>query len=767
MCPRLALRALFFVSLLSSSLFASDLKIKVLDPQSARVAGAQVTITRAADKVVAAVRVSDSRGEGSAALANGSYRIQVLAPGFAAATSSATVPSDSPVELKLSVLATPETVVVSATRSPTSVDESGSIVETLNSSQIETLQPVAAGEALRFLPGAVVADSGQRGGLTSLFVRGGESRYNKVIVDGVPVNEPGGVFNFGVVPLAQTDRIEFFRGANSTLYGSDAMTSVVQTWSRTGSSLVPLLEFGADGGNFGTAHGYSSFGGAWKHLDYNLFGDHFTTEGDGINSEYFNTLVGTNIGVALSRNTNIRFRARNSQWRAGVPGIWDFNGQKLLPPDADQRARQADFTGSVELDLLAPAQWQHKLTLFDYHHDRRNLDTNDDRGCFVRSATFLGADCYFDDHLNVNRAGVDYQATWRPRDWSRSIFGYEFEDENGVLHDKFLTEDAFFLPLLGTSDEHGLRRNHALFGEQTFIYKRLSVIGGLRYVQKETFGDRAVPRAAVTFLALRGNEALSGTRLRFAFAKGIQEPSFEESFGSSGVNPTLPNPNLKPEENRSLEGGVIQSFFGGKYSLGATYFHNIFNNQIAFETVDPITFQGEFFNVTRSRAHGVELEFHGRPHTGWTVDGGYFYTHAKIPDAPPLCDVANNFLNCVFDQHFTTGQPLVRRPRHSGTLLITYAGRRWGGNFGGPFIGRRFDSDFGTLSFFGVVPATPIDHTAGYARFDLGAWYAVHRRVTLYANGENIFDRHYEDVAGFPALGATIRAGVRFRVGGE
>ena len=83
-------------------------------------------------------------------------------------------------------------------------------------------------EALRFVPGAVIADSGQRGGLTSLFVRGGESRYNKVIVDGVPVNEPGGVFNFGVVPLAQTDRIEFFRGANSTLYGSDAMTSVVQ-----------------------------------------------------------------------------------------------------------------------------------------------------------------------------------------------------------------------------------------------------------------------------------------------------------------------------------------------------------------------------------------------------------------------------------------------------------------------------------------------------------------------------------------------------------
>ena len=416
MCPRPALRALAFVSLLTSFTLASDLKIRVVDPQSARVAGARVEIVRTSDHVVEVVRVTDARGEATAnALANGSYRIKVLAPGFAVAERAVSVPNESQLELKLAVLATPESVVVSATGAPMSAEESGSIVETLDHSQIEDLQPAALGEALRFVPGAVIADSGQRGGLTSLFVRGGESRYNKVIVDGVPVNEPGGVFNFGVVPLAQTDRIEFFRGANSTLYGSDAMTSVVQSWSRTGTSLVPDLEFGADGGNLGTAHEYASVAGAWRRFDYNLFGDHLTTDGDGINAGYFNTLVGTNIGYALSPNASIRFRGRNSQWRVGVPGIWDFNGQKLLPPDADQRARQADFTGNVELDVAAPAQWQHKLTLFDYHHDRRNLDTNDDRGCFVTSPTFLGEDCYFDDHLDVNRAGFDYQATWTPR----------------------------------------------------------------------------------------------------------------------------------------------------------------------------------------------------------------------------------------------------------------------------------------------------------------------------------------------------------------
>ena len=89
------------------------------------------------------------------------------------------------------------------------------------------MQPVAAIDALRFLPGAIVSEDGRRGGLASLFVRGGDSRYNKVIVDGVAVNDPGGTFDFGVLPMYQVDRLEFVRGAESTLYGSDAMTSVI------------------------------------------------------------------------------------------------------------------------------------------------------------------------------------------------------------------------------------------------------------------------------------------------------------------------------------------------------------------------------------------------------------------------------------------------------------------------------------------------------------------------------------------------------------
>src|SRR5207245_901469 len=130
----------------------------------------------------------------------------------------------------LRLAAASETVVVNATRTPVPGAAAGADVESLSSGQLQVMHSAAAADALRFLPGAIVNTNGRRGGIASLFVRGGDSRYNKVIVDDVTINDPGGTFDFGVVPLTEADRLEFVRGAQSTLYGSDAMTSVVQVW---------------------------------------------------------------------------------------------------------------------------------------------------------------------------------------------------------------------------------------------------------------------------------------------------------------------------------------------------------------------------------------------------------------------------------------------------------------------------------------------------------------------------------------------------------
>jgi len=732
------IRVLVSLVLLLAAASAAELKIKVIDPQSAAVAGAQVELFEKDTAALAAVVTTS--GEGVALFhgtGEGPYRVHVLAPGFAVET--ADVPSSPSGELTVRLRLAPaaETVVVTATRSPVPSEDANAQVETLSAGQLETMQPVAANDALRFLPGAIVSTAGQRGGLSSLFVRGGDSRYNKVIVDDVPINDPGGTFDFGVLPLTEADRMEFMRGAQSTLYGSDAMTSVVQVWTRTGSTAVPELRFGADGGTFETANGYASLAGAHGRFDYNLFGDQFNTSGQGPNDDYSNSLQGGNIGVALSDRVTFRLRARHSNVFSGVSGEWNFNGKPLIPPDSDQWARQNNLLGSAELTVSGPSRWQHRFVGFEYSHKRTNVDTVNDPSRVDAFGDQI--DTPFHAVTNINRAGFDYQADYVERSWARSTLGYEFEDENGTVGD---------LPDLS----HGRRRNHAAFGQQLLVLGRASLVAGARFVHNESFGNRAVPRLALSLLALRGHQFFSGTRLRFAYATGIKEPSFSESFGNGGGFPVLPNPALKPEETRSFEAGLQQNL-SGNYSLTASYFNNLFRNKIDFNFLgcNP-TCTGQYVNVNQALAHGAELEFHGRPLARLSIDAGYNYTSTQILQAP-FC-TSQNFC----DPLLATGQPLIRRPKHSGSLLLTYLGKKWGGNLGGSFVGRRPDSDF--LGF-------GINHAAGYARVDVGGWYALNSRITAYVNVENALDKHYQEVVGYPALKANFRAGMRFRIGGE
>jgi vitamin B12 transporter len=353
-----ALCASLLLVVLLAAASAADLKVKVVDPQSAAVSGAQVLLLE--DKTASHPQVELTSAEGVAVfheVAAGPHQIRVLAPGFAVDSTALSDKVDS-VTIQLRLAPTSQTVVVTATRTPVEASTAGADVEALSGEQLQVMNPVAADDALRFLPGAVVNTAGQRGGLSSLFVRGGDSNYNKVIVDGVSVTEPGGTIDFGTLSLAEADRLEFLRGAQSTLYGSDAMTSVVQVWTRTGNTPVPEFRFGADAGNYGTESGYASLAGSHGRFDYNLFGNQFNTSGSGPNDDYSNSLEGANVGFLLNDKISLRLRARHDNSVTGTPGAWNFNGNNVfdvfgttyvLSPDLGARARQSNLLASLDL----------------------------------------------------------------------------------------------------------------------------------------------------------------------------------------------------------------------------------------------------------------------------------------------------------------------------------------------------------------------------------------------------------------------------------
>ena len=751
------MRTLVVVSfglLLSASAFAADLTIKVVDPQSAAVSGAQVSLLCSAGRAEDLVTVETTSAEGIAILPkNEGCKLKILAPGFA--EELLPVPSEPQATITLRVATSSQTVVVTATRVPVSGEESGADVDVLTGAHLITMLPTGAGDAVRFLPGAIVNAAGQRGGLTSLFVRGGESRYNKVIVDGVTINEPGGTFDFGTVPLGQADRMEFVRGAQSTLYGSDAMTSVVQVWTRTGSTPIPELRFGADGGNFSTAHGFASVSGTRGRFDFNLFGDQFNTQGSYANSAFSDSLEGANVGAALNDHASLRARVRHSNSHSGVPGEWSFNGYDPLVPvngfsepyeplraNPYQWSQLNSLLGSVELSVAAPNGWQHRLSGFDYLYRYSNHNPGDPMRVNTQHCGFDGPSvpCPIDfaslEVDRINRSGFEYQGDYSERSWAHTTIGYRIENENGFVGD------------LNFGQTHGQRLNNDAYLQQQLTYGRFVLIAGGRFIHNSAFGNTGVPRVALTWQAWQGNHVLSSTRLRFSFATGFKEPRLEETFNGIPPNPfNLPNTVLQPERSRSFEAGVQQELFQGKAVFIATYFNNLFHDQINYVEVDPVNFVGQYVNVNKSLAHGAEVTLQAKLRPRLLLNSAYTYTSTQILDNP-----------APIDSLFNPGRSLLRRPKHSATETLSYLGSRWGGNLGTSFVGRRPDDDF-----FGFG----IDHAAGYVRVDLGGWYAVNSHLTAYANIENALDRRYNEVVGYPALPVNFRAGMRFRLGGE
>ena len=346
-----------------------------------------------------------------------------------------------------------------------------------------------------------------------------------------------------------------------------------------------------------------------------------------------------------------------------------------------------------------------------------------------------------------NVAGFAYQGIYSPRPWAQTTLGYNFEDENG-----YINNNSDF----GITTTHGLRFNNYLFAQQTIVWRRLSVLAGVGYVNNSSFGGKVSPRASADVPgAARQHRSSAALACTSATREGIKEPSFEQTFGITGTFPTLPNPNLQPEQNRAIEAGVLQSLFSNRLSLSAVYFHNQFRNQIEF-LYNSVTNTSQYVNFNRAMAQGAEVVLSGRVANHLSATAAYTYTSTQIQQAPP-CDP-----NAGCDPRiYGIGAPLLRRPKQAGMLLLTYTRQRWGGFLGVTAVGQRPDSDF----LFGFIP--PIYYAAGYARVDLGGWYAVNHHITAYANVNNALNNHYNEVLGYPALRANFRAGMRFSFGGE
>jgi outer membrane cobalamin receptor len=204
----------------------------------------------------------------------GEYTLTVQAPALELAPGTlCRVEAGESVSLDLVAGPTPvrEHVVVSAARGEAATGTLGASVTVIDHDRLTERQAPALLELLQDAPGIAVARSGGVGGQASVFLRGGESRFARVMVDGIPLNEPGGAYNFGTRLPLELERVEVVRGATSSLYGTDALAGVVNLVTRRAPASESLgFSAAVEGGSDDQRRAVAGLSGRRGRVDWNL-----------------------------------------------------------------------------------------------------------------------------------------------------------------------------------------------------------------------------------------------------------------------------------------------------------------------------------------------------------------------------------------------------------------------------------------------------------------------------------------------------------------
>ena len=275
---------------LSWAQLSAQISGTVVDPNRAEIPRATVRLLSANSQEVAHI-LSDQQGKFSFSQpCNDGCVVEVQLPGFE--DKKVVVPLDEP-EIKLELAPVREHLNVTANLTETPTEQVGSSITTISTKEIDDRQSLLLSDLLQTVPGATVNRSGGRGTVTSLFLRGGERDYTKILVDGIPVNEPGGTFDFGSFVADGVARVEIVRGPQSALFGTDAMTGVVQIFTRRGmgEDSKPHLRLDFDAGKYNTFHGGVGVEGQFKKFDYAADWSRFDTDNEGPNAAFRDSTV--------------------------------------------------------------------------------------------------------------------------------------------------------------------------------------------------------------------------------------------------------------------------------------------------------------------------------------------------------------------------------------------------------------------------------------------------------------------------------------------
>ncbi len=616
-----------------------------------------------------------------------------------------------------------EEVVVTATKTQTPVAQTGSSVTVITRGEIERKQATDAVQILREQLGVSLIQTGTRGALNAtIFTRGGNEDMNLVLVDGMKVNSGGGFFDFRDVTTAGVGRVEIVRGPQSALYGADAMTSVIQFLTPRGQGPVSAW-LSAGVGNYDTDEERAgvSWGNQWAGVF--LEADRVFTSGIlPVNDEYKNHTGALRLDLSPVPDLDLTLTARLNEGRINFPT--KNAGDRLSPLDPHQFADNERFVGTFTTRYRQTTWLEHRLKVGSHADSFFIRDGRDVRPEGTRSRT------------NEERLLLDYDAALTaPAVWAvtpRLVLGASYETQGFTSRSHPVTSPRTNVD----------REGHAAYGQlQLGVVDHVFLTGGVRHDASTVFGQEMTPRitAALVVPGVR-------TRVRGAWGTGIKEPSFGAEFGFPRFG--IPaNPTIKSEKSRSWEAGVDQPLFGGVLEVGATYFENHFTDLIALGA-----FAEGFKNIQAARSDGVEFVATLKPLDGWNASANYTFLETTVIDG-----------GGVGGTLFPRGEPLLRRPKHSGSVSVGYRRDRIDAVLTLFVKGDSIDRDFSK-------PGSPRVTLGGYEKLDLSFAYTLFkdvvglREIAWKTRFQNLLNERYEEVFGFssPRLSALTGIEVRY-----
>ncbi|MGI4731877.1 MAG: TonB-dependent receptor plug domain-containing protein [Janthinobacterium lividum] len=603
-------------------------------------------------------------------------------------------------------------VVVTANRTAQPIDRVGQSVTVLDTATITRRQASNVSDLLLQTPGVTVARNGGTGTTTSLSIRGADTDQTVALIDGIKLNDPsspGGGFDFGGLLVGNIARIEVLRGAQSVLWGNQAIGGVVNLITRQPTDQLEL-NARAEGGWHGTGQGFANVSDKIGPVSASLGGGYYRTDGNSAYAAgterdgYRNFGFNGSVNVALAQNLSVDLRGFYSDGRTDIDG---FPPPNYTFADTPEYALTKQAIGYAGLNVaLFDGRLKNRFGYAYTDTHRRNIDPTGG----VETETFLGRG------LN-NR--MEYQGVLDLGPIVQATFGAEREVT------RFTTSSY------GGPQTIGRARIWSGYGQLALTpVTGLTLTGGVRHDDHNIFGGATTVSGSGAYSPNGGN-----TVFRASYSEGFKAPTLYQLQSEYG------NESLRPERSRGWDAGVTQKAVGGAIEASATWFHRTSSDLIDFVSCDgPPTGictdrpYGTYDNVARAVSQGLEATLALKPVDGFEVSGSYTYLDAQDRSAGSPA----------------FGRRLARRPSQSVTANVDY---RW-------FFGLDTGATLTAVgdSFDDAADARRLD---GYVLLAVRASYPVTHNVAVYGRVEDLANERYQTIYQYGQPGRAAYAGVR------